>query len=234
MTKKKAVISVVLIVLFLAVIGVLGFVVFDWFGVTGAAVVEPELESYTYRGPGGGYIFTIDVTKDHTFHIIHYNANGEPYSVPFHNGPRELKKEIPMESGLMDNLVYDVSQGYSRLKLLAYITMAPGIEEESDFKSTVALLTISRVLGEGRASVYNLQTTGASTEKQSGVPHITCDDASWRTAVIELKLGDENRVYTEGDCVIVEGVDGDGLVKSAERLTYLLLKVYYDNLESSY
>jgi len=231
MNKKKAIISVVIIILFLAVIAVLGLVVFNWFGVTGAAIVKPELETYTYKGPGGEYEFTVDDTKDQIFHVIHYNANGIIRNVPFLYGPKQLKKEIPMEPDLMDNLVYDTSIG--GLKKLIYVTWDPELDEKTDVSQSLWLI-IANVVARVDGSVYNIQASGASTEYIPGVPQITCDDASWGTAVIYLRLGDENRIYTEGDCVVLEATNGENLRKVTERLLYLLLKVYYDNLTSVY
>jgi len=229
MIKKKLIIGIILVLLFIVVIAVLGLVFFDWFNLTGAVVYdENEIYNYTYNGPGGNYIFTVDNRTDNVFHIIHYNANLKPYAVPFHYGPKELRT-IPMESGLMDKIVYDTSKGKTGIKKLIYITMEPGMEEKTEHRSTVALLTIARITGQNDAAVYYIQTQGASNEKIEGVPYITCDDASWGTGVIEFRLGDENKIYSEGDCVILEAVDGEGLVKVGERLTYLLLKVYSDN-----
>ncbi|MEK7060956.1 MAG: hypothetical protein AAB931_00365, partial [Patescibacteria group bacterium] len=48
-------------------------------------------------------------------------------------------------------------------------------------------------------------------------------------AVILLKLGEENKVYSEGECIVIEGKNTDGLIKSGEKLEFSETMPSYDS-----
>ena len=55
--------------------------------------------------------------------------------------------------------------------------------------------------------------------------HFIFEDNKDGVVVINLRLKDENRIYAESDCIIVQGDSYVNLIKSSERLLYSVLTV---------
>ena len=62
--------------------------------------------------------------------------------------------------------------------------------------------------------------------KEIALPIITCNTVNETVSVIYLTLGTENKVYSEKDCIIVEGKDTEGLTLAANKFAYYLLGVF--------
>jgi len=58
------------------------------------------------------------------------------------------------------------------------------------------------------------------------VPIKTCSESTLDTLVIEFKLGYQDNVYMNGDCVVVEGKTADSLIEMSDRLGYALVGIY--------
>jgi hypothetical protein len=101
-----------------------------------------------------------------------------------------------------------------------YITKDQGLGQKTNGDSTIASIEAGDVL----AKAYNKEVQSALTEKiDKTIPKKTCNDISDNTTIIYIKLGNENIVYIDNSCIIIEGKDGKGLIMSGEKLAYYLI-----------
>ena len=89
--------------------------------------------------------------------------------------------------------------------------------------SVVALAEISKITGN--KFLYNIPTRGAFSYFNGDNPYVTCEGATKNKAVILLKLSDKTEVYSEGECIIVQGTDEDEIIKAATRLILKVLSI---------
>ncbi|MBS3168145.1 hypothetical protein J4216_03415 [Candidatus Woesearchaeota archaeon] len=174
---------------------------------------------YDYSGKNGDF----DVSRSELSNIIFYHISvfydDFNYVYSFRNHPKDLE-----ELYLEEDIFLKLNRGNST-KIL-YVTTDKDISAMTSGRVLLATSAFEQVLGysEGiyRVNIVNTYTTNVS----SLVPPRTCDDVDENNAVIYLKLGDENKVYSEGDCVIIQGYGADGLVKVSEKFAYHLLGVF--------
>lgn len=140
--------------------------------------------------------------------------------VPFHYHPTDLESYI-FEPG--------IEYVFSGFNGTVFITLDPNLN------STVvkAGIQVARITGE-RFDILNIPTFSAITNfpddfvpgnETNGSRIITCQDADNETIVVWLKKGSVNAVYSNGNCVIIEGVDEEALVMGAEKLNYVILGI---------
>lgn len=104
----------------------------------------------------------------------------------------------------------------------AYITINPNAELTG--RTTIAALEIDKFLDN--AYLYKIPTKSAFTEVYESSPDYTiktCEDADEDTAIIWLKLGEENVIKDENGCVIIEGQTEDDLIKLADGLAFYIM-----------
>ncbi len=138
--------------------------------------------------------------------------NPQPYIISVRNDPRELES-IPVEENLKEKVI----------KKELFITMEP--EPVSTGVTIIASLELARITGA--QELFNLPTTGALFRPVEGknVTLKTCADTSQQTAIVYLKPGNATQIYSENDCVIIEGTDEYELIKGADRLALTLLGI---------
>ena len=93
---------------------------------------------------------------------------------------------------------------------------------------------MASVFGKNEYGLYKTNIRVAFTEFHGAQPAPVVDcstvnlngNVNRTIAVIYLKLGDENRIYSDGDCIIIEGKNTEGLIKSGEKFAYALLGVF--------
>lgn len=112
-----------------------------------------------------------------------------------------------------------------------YVTQDLELGNKTNQTSFVALLEFGKILSSQEYGIYGLDVKSAFTSaseksKQLEIPIIKCEDASENIAVIYLKLGDENKVYSNENCLIVQGEDEMGLLKAADKFAYHLMGVF--------
>ncbi|MEW6063539.1 MAG: hypothetical protein AB1571_04185 [Nanoarchaeota archaeon] len=207
-------VSVVVIVVVLVLMFSIGFIVYrNYLNVT--------KDVYIYKGINGEtYTFQRFILENNTFHAIRVYAevNGETkeYKYPLHYGPYEVE-DIPIESNLDEKI----------LKKWIYLTQDPELVNKSNGRSMLAVLEIGRITGTADYGLYQINTQAAYTmESDVKVPVKTCKDASDKVGIIEIRMGSKDAVYSENECVIVEGKDEQGLIKAADKLTLHLLGVF--------
>ncbi len=177
-----------------------------------------------YEAPNG-QVFQIDNRSigEVEQYYVHAIVDDVEYILPLRSDPWAVAG-VAFEPHIEDkiNRVGGISQ--------LYLTQDPSLPEQTEQKSFIALLDFGKILGTNEYGIYKIPTRTAftsSTEESLayGLPVISCADVSDTVSVIELRLGDSNRVYSEGRCVIVQGEDTAGLILAADRLGYHLLGV---------
>jgi len=184
--------------------------------------------SYNYTGVNGEtYLFNVTQISENVRHVIDYPFNREGSGnndiyvqekaiIPFRYSPFELE-EIPMDD------VKDIILGSE----VIYVTRDYALDEYTDQLDGIAMLTFVRVVDDVMdPDIYRIPTGMAITSVVEGVdsPVLDCGYANLEARVVELRLGSENRIYTEGYyCVIMEFVEPDDSIKVATKLTYHVL-----------
>lgn len=179
-------------------------------------------ESYNYQGKNGlflidkGKIFNVDIYSIHAF------SNGVEYIYPFRNHPESLE-DLPMEADLVNKL-----NSPNGTKIL-YVTRDTNLGKLTGNYDVVAAATFEQILSAGKAGLYRISIVNAYTEykKEFKNAEITCNDADDETAVVYLKLGEENKIYSDKyGCVVIQGKDAEGLIQAGEKFGYYLLGVF--------
>ena len=174
-----------------------------------------------YDGPRGTFVVeTLDLGYTTQYRVHVYDEGGNKYLIPLRHPPWDVDDEIPLPSHVLSAL--NKPEGIRVL----YVTQDPYLSNETEALSMVAAGEFVRILGKQGYGVYQLTVENAFTrDTDSSVPVITCDSITDEDSVILLRIGSVNRVTVEGACVVIEGVDGQGLVKAADAFSYYLLGV---------
>jgi len=202
------------------VIGILFFILMIFIGMLVVENLGKNSNVYVYNGPGGEYIFNIDDTGGVVNHVLRVYVNDNEYYYAFRYGPREL--ENVSVSG-------DVKQILNSKTL--YISQDPNLPIETSSKSSLAVMELNRITGESYYSIYQTPTitavsraTNRSTELE--LPEKTCDNLVDGEGVILIERAEKTKVIAESDnCVIIQGINGDEILRSADTLAYKWLGV---------
>ena len=142
------------------------------------------------------------------------SAKGNVYNIPFRFGPREVEY-IPVD---MQN--FDAG--------IVYLTMDP----ELTSRVAIAAIEIGRVLGD-KYDLLNIPVKSALTKMpEEGLDEYneivikTCDDATDVEAVFLFVSGNETMVYEKDNCVVIQGVTDDDIIKASDRLAYGIIGVF--------
>ena len=214
--KNQKRINILLLVLFIILVAV--FVV-----IIANPVKKPN--QYMYNG----FLvskFRIKSAPEIIFHSIDIFVGDHKYSIPLRNDPKIIE-DIPVEDLDKINWLEKSleSTNYNVLAKRIYLTFDP--EKYSGGDLGIAGGEIVKILGSSSTGVYKIPTGGAVTKPLDESAQIikTCEDANYETGIILLTLGDENKVYTEEDCIIVKGKNYVDLIKSADRFLLALLGI---------
>lgn len=219
----KRTIVVLLVLLFLVAFSI----PFFGDGIIGE-VIYGGMGPYNYTGLNDQvYYFEKTKTGNTIWHVLDYKI-AKPSSkggfthvrfakIPFEYSPEELEG-IPM--------------GYLRKEILfsevIYITRDKEIDNVH--LSPVAIPTIGRVLDsvwDSTTHVFEIPALMAVTSPSEGdaSPVITCRQSTPERRIVEFRKGSENKIYQEGECIILEFKDKEGSVKVATKLTYHILGI---------
>jgi hypothetical protein len=189
--------------------------------------------TYSYTGVNGiTYNITVDRHTGKPIHILsfwvdYYVVNApnfqKEYKVPFEYGPKELEY-IPLDTRIR-GLIFNRSK-----TRVIYITRDINLDEETEGKSLVALYTIMRITDNKMPpAAFKIETHSAVTEeselsKRNDIPVRTCEDSGRHGRIVMwLKRGDENKIYLDGDCIVLEFVSDDDSIAVATKLVYHLI-----------
>ena len=158
----------------------------------------------------------------YTFRItVLYGRNLlKPYEIPLRNQPKTLK-DISIDKSVKTKILN--SKGI-------FITMDPELPEATNMSASIAGIQLAKVIGTADYGVFKIPTQGAftkpiNTTNSSDYPVKTCQDAAQEIRIIYLKLGNETRAYTQGECIIVEAKTPDDLIKAAEKTVLNILNI---------
>ena len=189
----------------------------------GFIIVKKYKESefkFSYKSVNGEYLIEKVKFENTTDYYITISASNrkEPLRIPFRNSPKDLEN-LYLEDNIKDRVIN---------KHWIYITQDPETAKETNQGSFIGLMEFGRILGTSRDGIYGINTKSALTKAESNetVTIKTCNDIDSTTGIIYLKLGDENKVYLENACVIIQGKDEKGLIMSSEKFAYHLLGVF--------
>jgi hypothetical protein len=211
MKKNNIVIGAVLVLIVVAIIALV------WVSISSSVDENVIL----WRGPGGDYRIEVNEFPDLTTYLVYLQYGKSAKAYPLRTSPTDAE-EIPFDVDFEESLSY---YGYN------FVTRDYDLHNLTEGKSSIAVLEFGTILGKSEYGLYGLKLKSATTEEnnrtiEEGLPLVTCDMDDALNSVIYLKLGSENRVYTSSTgCIIIEGVDGDGLIASADRFAYALLRV---------
>jgi len=170
----------------------------------------PDDSFYFTSENGREYLFTED---GGTFIAYLPMSTGQYYTMGFRVDPRELS-----DTELEFSTVNTTSDAKS-----IYATVNPF---DSAAKVGVAKLELARSI----SLINPVKITDAfnrdSDPINPDIPIKTCSDSTLTTLVIEFKIGNQDRVYMNEDCVVVEGKTADSLIESSDRLGYALVGIY--------
>ena len=127
-------------------------------------------------------------------------AGGVKTNLMFRTDPREL-----------ENLTVELNDSIFKKIKRVWITTNP--EYDSD-----AIIAAGEI---GRLTTNVDITTGyALTEEIGEFPKKTCEDATSTERVVDIRLGNQTKIYSEGNCIIVEAESNSGMIRAADKLAY--------------
>lgn len=165
-------------------------------------------KNQTYEKYNG---FKVYRTKDAYDIEIFLAKDSNPHYITARYNPKDLEY-INVEKNLKEKI----------LRNYIYISLTP----ELTSTSVVAAAEISKITGN--QFLFNIPTKSALTYTKEEIPVRRCIHATNKTAVILLQLSDKTRVYSRNECVIVEGINEEEIIKASTALTLNLLGVMDD------
>ena len=195
--KKSGLIAVIIVL-----------VVFGSIGVIAYKMVNKD--KYTYTSPSGE---DFKVEKLSIGYSIRSYVGDQPYDIRLRNDPKNLEN-ITIEPDIKNKIL-------SRQTI--YFTIDP--KENLTSISTIGAMEISNIINR-RLGIFNKETLGATTEFANNFTEIAnCNNITKIIGVIWLKKGPETNVFSEKECVIVQGTDEWEIVRAADRLAAQILTI---------
>jgi len=131
------------------------------------------------------------------FYLIPISGGGQRADVVLRNDPRKFN--ISVETGTLLDGINKV-----------WVTTPPNLSSD-------AILAANEI-GSFTTRI-SLDTSYALTESDTEFyPEMTCENATKETRVFMVNLGNETKVYPEGDCIIIQGENYDSMIKAADAL----------------
>src|SRR3989338_390124 len=184
--------------------------------------------SFVYEGKNGDYKFTVEKIEGFEIYRPHMVYEGNEYVYAFRNKPQKLEN-LYLEENILKHL--NRPAGLEQV----FITKDINLSELTNNSVSLVTAPMASILGKNDYSIYHVSIRVAFTQFHAGQPIASVVDcstvnlnsnANQTSAVILLKLGNENRVYSDGECIVVEGKDTDGLIKAGEKFAYALIGVF--------
>src|SRR3989344_2484874 len=168
---------------------------------------EPPTKPFQYNG------FNILPVKEEGYrgYNIEVYINDIPYpeSLLIRYDPKSVE-DIPIEANLNEIIQ----------KKVVFVAIDP-TDTRLKGRTTVAAME----LNDNIEKFFNRTVNGAFTIEQANYTVRTCENTGGTEAVIKLQLGEENKIFKEGSCVVVEGKTEEDLIRGADRLFLRLLGI---------
>lgn len=169
----------------------------------------------TYEYSNGDTNFLVTKIKDmgYTGSQVQFflGNNAQPYILDVRYGPIELE-DISLDRSIRQKLIDDKT---------LFITIDP--KENLTGKTTMAALEIAKVMGN--ELFFRLPVNSSMTSEYKEYPVKTCKDATREETVLWLKLGTENKIVSEGNCITITGKTEDDLIRGADRFVLYMLGI---------
>ena len=153
-------------------------------------------------------------------YLVEAVANDVKYNHYFKNYPSDLLN-LSYEKRIKEKVLYkDLGNSIKKDKI--YFSYDP----EMDGVEVLTAGTIIQILGNSNAGIFKIPVVISVSEDNNNpdFPIKTCEDATKEQGVILLKYG-EPKIYSEGECVIVQGNNIEEFKKNNDLLGYMLLGV---------
>lgn len=174
---------------------------------------------YNYQGKGGEYKIGKSKVGNVIFYYISVFVNDHEYIYSFRNHPKDLE-DIYLEPDLDKKL--NRSSGLGTL----YVTKDPELQNMTSGYSVLAIVAFEQIM-TGKFAIYNVNVSNADTSFVTNSTIVaTCNNVTSDTAVVYMKLGNETRIYSDNDCIIIQGRGSDGILRAGEKFAYYLLGVF--------
>lgn len=168
-----------------------------------------------------------DLEDEYNYNGAYFSKNGQLWELKVKRaGANErisfLFRFSPLEVEDID--VNESIDAYIKLKQTLYLTAEPDIGSIP----IIGMSNLGRVTGT-KTGLYNIPTFGALTSKEKdkyeSLPIITCNNSTDTIGVMWFRLGKENSVELNGNCVIVTGIEKWDLVRASDRIAYEILGI---------
>lgn len=141
---------------------------------------------------------------------LYINGQDVPASIHLREDPRTLE-DIPVSGDLQ----------ILREKQQIYVTLDPYANLTS--KTSVGALEIDSIIDN--PYLFNIKVSSALTQPYINNTVKTCKDVTAQDGVILFQTGTTTDLTVVADCVIVQGVTEDDIIRASDRLVYTLLKI---------
>lgn len=191
-------------------------VVGAWMVIGGNDMGKQNPTPYTIYN--GYTIYELKDDKSLRYLVDAYANDGIKYSHYFKTYPEDLLN-LDYEEGLKNSILY---KDNNMKKDKIYFSYDPKMDGSEILTSG----TLIQILGNSDAGIYKIPVVVSVTEDfgNTDFPIIACDDATKEIGVIELRYG-EPKIYSEGDCVIIQGQNREDFINMNDLLSYILLGV---------
>ena len=190
---------------------VVGALLYGIFLITDFMADRFEPNAYIYNG--------FSFTRQDDVWVTTFQIDGRIFTLPFHYDPKRLE-DIPFAMSTDDLLSAD----------FVYLSIPPVevVEGNEGVRIAQAAIEVGKVLGT-RNDIFNIPAKAvlsSPSESDTDTDVVTCQDATSDAVVIMFSLGERNIVYEpEPYCYYVQGLTGRDVIKSANRLVYVLLGI---------
>ena len=159
--------------------------------------------SFNYNG----YKFSKNSANGYDIEIFFKN-DPNPHYINVRYNPNDLER-IPVETDLNSKLLKDD----------VYVTLDKNLTSTS----VIAVAEISKIIGN--QYLFNIPTKGALNYDTGKNLFKTCEDATSKTGIILLKLGNETKITSNKKCVVVQGTNEDEIIRASTKLILTMLGI---------
>lgn len=157
-------------------------------------------------------------------------GNIKLYNLRFFLGEKELIYPMRNRPGDVKNISIEKGIAVKLIKKQVYITQDIELVNKTKKATIIAPTEFGRILGNRDYGIYGLNVNNAviystNDTEAAGLPVIDCNSVNNDLAVVKFVEGNENKIYSEGECVILEAVSGSDFIRVADRLAYSLLNI---------
>jgi hypothetical protein len=166
-----------------------------------------DFKGFTFQKHGDVWVTTLTVGDRDT-------GAKRDFEIYFHYFPTDVDHIPSMKNSRNETITPELFVNAKKV----YITVDPDYPASTILGGVEIAKILAQVYGkEVKAAVTRTGTTDAEV--------VTCEDTREGVRIINLRLGNSTRIYSEKGCVVVQGTDTVELLKASERLTFEMLKM---------